>query len=419
MPFAPLPAVFEALRQGKMIVLVDDEKRENEGDLVAAAELVTAETINFMTKEGRGLLCLALTGEACDRLHLPLMVAENQSNFGTAFTVTIEAREGVTTGISAAERAHTIRTAARPDATARDLVRPGHVQPIRARDGGVLVRAGQTEGSVDLMRLAGLTPAAVICEILNPDGTMARLPELEVFCARHGLLLTSVEQIIEYRRRTEKLIRHVATVHLPTDTGNFRLHCYECTVSHDLHLALTVGDLYPGREPILEPVLLRVHSECMTGDIFHSRRCDCGAQLHLAMERVQQEKRGAVIYMRQEGRGIGLENKLRAYALQEKGLDTVEANLQLGFAPDLRDYGLGAQIVSDLGIRKMRLLTNNPRKIVGLAAYGLEVVERIPLISPPTPENLSYLQTKRTKLGHLFEVDLAECQKEEGHGTNP
>ncbi len=407
MAFAEIDDVLADLRQGRMVVLVDDENRENEGDLVLAAEMATPEAINFMATHARGWICLALAGEICDRLDLPQMVLHNQAPFGTAFTITIEAKEGVSTGISAADRARTIRTVMQPETTARDLVRPGHVQPIRARDGGVMVRAGQTEGSVDLARLAGLRPGGVICEVMNEDGSMARLPQLEKFCAEHDLKLCSIAQIIEYRNRHERLIEHSATVNLPTDAGDFRLHSYRSRLTGETHLALTCGGLEPAGAIVEEPVLLRIHSECLTGDVFHSRRCDCGGQLHQAMKLVQAAGRGAIVYMRQEGRGIGLDNKLKAYALQERGLDTVEANLELGFAPDLRDYGLGAQIIADLGIRRMRLLTNNPRKIAGLSVYGLEVVERLPLQCEPTEENLNYLQTKKTKLGHLLGADLA------------
>ncbi len=416
MPFATIPEILEDLRQGRMIVLVDDENRENEGDLVVAAESVTGEDINFMATHGRGWICLALDGRICDQLGLTMMVPpqENTAPFSTAFTVTIEAARGVTTGISASERAHTIRTATRPETMPADLHRPGHVQPIRARDGGVLVRTGQTEGSVDLCRLAGLRPAGVICEIMNPDGSMARLPQLEKFCAEHNLKLCSVAQIIEYRRNTEKLIDLVSSVNLPTDVGDFRLHCYSCKITDETHVALTVGDLCPGHAPIDEPILLRVHSECLTGDIFHSRRCDCGDQLHRAMQMVQKEGKGAIIYMRQEGRGIGLDNKIRAYALQEQGLDTVEANEKLGFAPDLRDYGIGAQIISDLGVRTMRLITNNPKKIHGLSGHGLQVVERVSLEITPKQENRRYLATKRTKLGHLLGSDLGEDNQDRG-----
>lgn len=410
MPFATIDEALEELRAGRMIILVDDENRENEGDLVCAGSLTTPGHVNFMAHEGRGWICLAMDGASCDRLHLPQMVPSNESRFETAFTVTIEARHGTTTGISAAERAHTIRVASNPDSTASDLIRPGHVQPIRARDGGVLVRTGQTEGSVDLMKLAGLPPAAVICEIMNPDGTMARLPDLETCAQTHNLRILSVAQIIEHRRRTESLVTCESSVHLPTDIGEFRLHAYHCRITGETHLALTLGDLRPGAPALDRPVLLRVHSECLTGDVFHSRRCDCGEQLHAAMQMVQDVGEGMILYMRQEGRGIGLGNKLRAYALQEQGMDTVEANEELGFGADLRDYGLGAQILRDLGVRQMRLITNNPRKIAGLSGYDLSVVERVPLVCAHKPENTVYLSTKRTKLGHLLDEDLGETR---------
>ncbi len=407
MTFCDVPEAIEELKAGRMIVLVDDENRENEGDLVAAAELITPEGINFMATHAKGWICLTLDTEACQRLELPQMVSDNQATLGTAFTVTIEARQGVTTGISAADRAHTCRVAAAADSHASDLVRPGHVQPIRSRPGGVLVRTGQTEGSIDLMTMAGLRPAGVICEIMNEDGTMSRLPELEIFCHRHNLKLLSVAQIIEYRRRTERLVKCVTTVEMPTDYGHFLLHDYRSEVQNESHLALTIGDdLYPGAGPTDAPVLARVHSECLTGDVFHSNRCDCGEQLQTAMRMIGKEGRGIIVYMRQEGRGIGLENKLRAYALQDRGLDTVEANMKLGFPADLRDYGLGAQILSDLGARNLRLLTNNPKKISGLSGYGLEIVERVPLAMHPHDANKHYLDTKRTKLGHLLPGDV-------------
>ncbi|MDR1611373.1 MAG: bifunctional 3,4-dihydroxy-2-butanone-4-phosphate synthase/GTP cyclohydrolase II [Planctomycetota bacterium] len=407
MEFAEIPETLAELKAGRMIVLVDDENRENEGDLVCAAELARPEDINFMASYGKGWICLALDHEICDRLDLPQMVGHNTAAFGTAFTITIEAREGVTTGISAADRARTVNLAARPDAQPRDFARPGHVQPIRAREGGVLVRTGQTEGSVDLMRLAGLRPAGVICEVMNDDGTMARLPQLEKFCARHGLKLTSVAKLIEYRRRTEKLVRCATSVDMPTAFGHFRLHDYHADIQDETHLALTMGsDLHPGAEPSREPVLARVHSECLTGDVFHSLRCDCGEQLQAAMRMIAAEGRGIILYMRQEGRGIGLDNKLKAYELQERGLDTVEANARLGFAADLRDYGLGAQMLANLGATKLRLITNNPKKIAGLSGYGLEVAERVPLSMEPHHENARYLETKRTKLGHLLAEDI-------------
>lgn len=411
MKFAEVSEALADLRAGKMIVLVDDENRENEGDLVAAAELITPEGVNFMATHARGWICLSLDAESCERLDLPQMVSDNHASLGTAFTVTVEAASGVSTGISAADRAHTMRVAARADSRASDLVRPGHVQPLRARPGGVLARTGQTEGSVDLMRLAGLRPAAVICEIMNEDGSMARLPQLEEFCGRHDMKLLSVAQIIEYRRRTEKLVASVISVDMPTGFGHFRLHGYSAAFQSETHLALTLGDdLYPGAPAAETPVLTRVHSECLTGDVFHSLRCDCGEQLQAAMEMVQREGRGIILYMRQEGRGIGLANKLRAYALQEQGLDTVEANVKLGFPADLRDYGVGAQILADLGARKLRLITNNPKKIAGLSGYGLEVAERVPLAMQAHAENRRYLDAKRTKLGHMLPADIMEAR---------
>lgn len=407
MGFAEISEATGDLKAGRMIILVDDENRENEGDLVMAGELATAEGINFMASRARGWVCLTLDAESCARLDLPQMVTDNQASLGTAFTVTIEAKSGVTTGISAADRAHTIRMASRADAKASDLVRPGHVQPIRARPGGVLVRTGQTEGSVDLLRLAGMRPAGVICEIMNEDGSMARLPQLEEFARRHDLKIVSVAQIIAHRRRTEKLVSCVASVDMPTEYGHFRLHAYNADILGETHLALTLGDgLFPGAAATDDPALVRAHSECLTGDVFHSRRCDCGEQLHASMRMIGEAGRGAVVYMRQEGRGIGLDNKLRAYALQEQGLDTVEANERLGFPADMRDYGLGAQILADLGARRLRLITNNPKKMAGLSGYGLEIVERVPLAAGPRAENRRYLETKRTKLGHLLPEDM-------------
>ncbi|MCY3022026.1 MAG: GTP cyclohydrolase II, partial [Planctomycetota bacterium] len=374
------------------------------GDLVIAAEKVTPVAVNFMSKHARGLVCLALTEERCDELQLPLQASANTSRFGTNFTVSIEAAEGVTTGISAADRARTVLTAINPKSGPQDLVRPGHMFPLRARSGGVLVRAGQTEGSVDLCRLAGMVPAAVICEIMNDDGSMARLSQLELFGAEHKLKIISIRDLIEYRRATEKLVQRVAEVSLPTRFGEFKLHAYQSCIgdSGEHHLALTMGNVRPGVVQT-DPVLVRVHSECLTGDALGSLRCDCGQQLAAAQAAVAKAGKGVILYMRQEGRGIGLVNKLKAYALQEKGADTVQANVALGFKPDLRRYGLGAQILVDLGIRKIRLLTNNPRKIVGLAGYGLDVVERVPIEIAPVRQNARYLRTKKQKLGHLLE----------------
>jgi 3,4-dihydroxy 2-butanone 4-phosphate synthase/GTP cyclohydrolase II len=399
MPVSSIEDVLKDLRQGKMIILVDDEDRENEGDLTMAAELVTPEAVNFMAKYGRGLICLSLDHTMVERLQLPLMVSDNRSPFKTAFTVSIEARQGVTTGISAADRAHTILTAVGDDAAPDDLVQPGHVFPLRARRGGVLFRTGQTEGSVDLARLAGLKPAGVICEIMNEDGTMARMPDLERFAEEHGLKIATVADIIEYRMRKESFVHEAAETVLPTPFGDFRAVAFVNDIDDYEHMALIKGEIDPEKE-----VLVRVHSQCLTGDVFGSYRCDCGSQLEKAMERVQQEGLGVILYLQQEGRGIGLANKLKAYALQDQGRDTVEANEELGFKADLRDYGVGAQILVALGVRKMRLMTNNPKKLKGLEGYGLEVTGREPLECEPRPENMKYLMTKCQKLGHMMNI---------------
>ncbi|MFC1738895.1 3,4-dihydroxy-2-butanone-4-phosphate synthase [Planctomycetota bacterium] len=409
--FSEIPDVLEDLRAGKFIVLVDAEDRENEGDLVCAAQKVTAEHINFMAKFGRGLICLPLTADKCDSLALYPQTVENTARFNTAFTVSIDAAEGISTGISAADRAHTIQTVVADDAKARDLVRPGHIFPLRTREGGVLVRAGQTEGAVDLMKLEKLVPAAVICEIMNDDGSMARVPQLLKFCEKHNLKIVSIAKLIEYRLQRESQIKRVEQVFLPTDYGEFTLIGYDSITSPEPHLALCkggVGDPDQTGKVIEhdEPVLVRVHSECMTGDLFHSQKCECGYQLISAMKMIEETSKGALIYLRQEGRGIGLKNKLRAYKLQERGLDTVEANLKLGFLPDKRDYGIGAQICRDLGLKKIRILTNNPKKISRLEVYGVKVVEQIPLKAVPGRHNIDYLRTKKSRLGHLLNDDL-------------
>jgi 3,4-dihydroxy 2-butanone 4-phosphate synthase/GTP cyclohydrolase II len=394
----------EEIGRGKMLILVDDEDRENEGDLTIAAQFVTPETINFMTKYARGLICLPMSPELCDKLALPLMTKRNESRFGTNFTVSIEAREGTTTGISAADRARTVQAAVAENARPDDLVCPGHIFPLRAQAGGVMVRAGQTEGSVDLARLAGLKPAAVICEIMRDDGEMARMPELIPFAQKHGLKIAAIKDLIRFRMQSGLLsVRREAEARLPTPFGEFKVICYENGLQDSPNLALVMGKVDDG-----EPVLVRVHSECLTGDVFGSLRCDCGGQLRVAMRKVAEEGRGVVMYMRQEGRGIGLTNKIRAYALQDQGLDTVEANKRLGFKPDLRDYGIGAQMLVDLGVRKMRLLTNNPKKIIGLEGYGLEVVDRVPLEIGPSPYSEEYLRVKQEKMGHLLHISA--CQ---------
>ncbi len=407
MPVSSIAEGLADLCAGKMVILVDDEDRENEGDLCLAAEMVTPEAINFMAREGRGLVCLAMTEARLQELDLPLIVesAANTASFGTAFSVPIDARAGVSTGISAADRATTIRVAVDEKTRPADLVRPGHVQTLRAREGGVLVRTGQTEGSVDLARLAGLKQAAVICEIMNDDGTMSRRPDLERFAARHGLRILTIKDLVEYRMRHERLVHRAAETQLPTRFGGpFTAVAYESDVDAHPHLALVKGEIDPE-----EPVLVRVHSECLTGDVFGSERCDCGEQLQASMAMIERVGKGVLLYMRQEGRGIGLLNKLKAYSLQDGGRDTVQANLDLGFKADLRHYGVGAQILVDLGVRRMRLLTNNPKKIVGLEGYGLEVVERVPIELPARAANRRYLQTKKTKLGHLLTVDDVEA----------
>jgi 3,4-dihydroxy 2-butanone 4-phosphate synthase / GTP cyclohydrolase II len=409
--FSEIPEILDDLRNGKMIVLVDDEDRENEGDLVCAAQKVTPQIINFMAKFGRGLICLPLTRDKCTTLGLYPQAADNTAVFGTAFTVSIDAASGISTGISAADRSRTIQLAIADNTKPAELARPGHIFPLQARDGGVLVRAGQTEGAVDLMRLAGLKPAGVICEVMNEDGSMARVPELLEFCQHHNLKIASIAKLVEYRLQRESQIKRIESVDLPTDYGDFKLIAYESISSAEPHLALCKGDVGQLDEHGVvieqkEPVLVRVHSECMTGDLFHSQRCECGYQLIAAIKMIEETGKGALIYLRQEGRGIGLKNKLKAYKLQEQGLDTVDANLKLGFMADKRDYGIGAQICRDLGLREIRILTNNPKKIGRLEVYGIIIVEQIPLLATPGKHNIDYLRTKKHRFGHMLDEDL-------------
>jgi len=399
MVLSNIPKAIEDIKAGKFVIIVDDEDRENEGDLAIAAEKVTAEAINFMTKHARGLICLPISGQRLDELGIPLMVGDNTSRFSTAFTVSVEAKYRVSTGISAADRAETVKAVINPATKPEDLARPGHMFPLRAREGGVLVRVGHTEAIVDLARLAGLYQAGVICEIMNEDGSMARLPQLEVMSEEYGIKIVTVADLITYRHRHEKLVHRVAEAKLPTKYGDFAAIAYRSDIDPDEHIALVMGDISTD-----ESVLVRVHSECVTGDVFGSLRCDCGEQVALAMQSIAEEGRGVFLYMRQEGRGIGVHNKLRAYALQDKGLDTVEANLSLGFAPDLRDYGIGAQILADLGLHTIRLLTNNPKKVIGLEGYGLKVLETLPIIASPNPYNRHYLEIKQKKMGHLLQI---------------
>jgi 3,4-dihydroxy 2-butanone 4-phosphate synthase/GTP cyclohydrolase II len=407
-PFSTVEQAIEEIRSGRFVVVIDDPDRENEGDLVIAAQFATPDAINFMATHGRGLVCLCLTGERCDELGLQQMTDRNEARLGTAFTVSIEAREGVTTGISAHDRSRTIQVAIHPDSKPEDLVQPGHVFPLRAKPGGVLERTGQTEAAVDLSRLAGLTASGVVCEIMNDDGTMARVDDLVPYCERHGLMLLTVADLVEYRRRTEKLVERTATVRLPTEYGEFTAFAYRETLTGRPHLALVRGDVDGA-----ENVLVRVHSECLTGDVFHSMRCDCGEQLDLALRRIASENRGVLLYMAQEGRGIGLLNKLKAYELQEEGLDTVEANLELGFPPDAREWGIGNQILADLGLSTIRILTNNPRKSAGMEGFGLTVVEQVPIEVAPNAENERYLETKRAKLGHRLHHQGMRLERQE------
>lgn len=407
-PFSSIEAAIEDIKAGKIVVVCDDEDRENEGDLTMAAQFATPDAINFMAMYGRGLICLTLTPETCIELDLPQMVQNNEATFSTAFTVSVEARHGVTTGISAADRAHTIQTAIKPGAKPTDLVQPGHVFPLRAKPGGVLERTGQTEAGVDLARLAGLEPAGVICEIMNEDGTMSRVPDLIPYCKKHNLKMVTVADLIKYRRRNEKLVQRVADARLPTRYGDFRAIGYRSLLDNEEHVALVKGDVDGA-----ENVLVRVHSECLTGDVFHSMRCDCGEQLNHALRMIEEDGKGVLLYMSQEGRGIGILNKLRAYELQEQGMDTVEANEELGFPADLRDYGIGAQILVDLGLTTIRQMTNNPKKIKGLEGYGLKIVERVSIEMPPQCENVAYLSTKKAKMGHILHHQDLRFEEEE------
>jgi 3,4-dihydroxy 2-butanone 4-phosphate synthase/GTP cyclohydrolase II len=411
--FAPIEEAIEEIRTGRMVVVCDDEDRENEGDLTMAAQFVTPESINFMAMHGRGLICLSLTPERCDELGLDLMAAKNESPFQTPFTVSIEARDGVTTGISAADRARTIQVAIDASTRPHDLVQPGHVFPLKSKPGGVLERAGQTEAGVDLARLAGLTPAGVICEVMNDDGTMARVPDLVPYCERHGLKMITVADLIAYRRRHDQLIERVVETQMPTMFGDFTVVGYRSLVDDKHHVALVKGDVAG-----VEDVLVRVHSECLTGDVFHSLRCDCGEQLESALAQIEEAGRGVLLYLAQEGRGIGLLNKLRAYKLQDGGLDTVDANLELGLPVDLRDYGIGAQILVDLGLGTIRILTNNPKKIIGLEGYGLSVSEQVPIQHPPNQYNERYLQAKRTRLGHTLHHQALALDEEMVHAEH-